>query len=411
MKSPERAWLTASEACARLAVKPATLYAYVSRGLVRSQPAPTGQRGRRYHRGDIERLRARSLARRGHGAVAGGALLFGEPVLDTRVSSIGASGPLYRGRAAVGLARAGIGAERVAELLFTGELPDRAPRWRPPNRATVERACAALASGATGPEGLLSVVATMEPMGADVTEPEELERARTLIRLLAASPALAPAPSSDGRVSLAAPSLAASLLVALGRRPDRAAVRAVDSALVLCADHELNASTFAARVAAGAGADLPRCLAAALAVFSGGRHGGTCDRIEAMVADLALPERALSRARERMAQGQEIPGFGHPLYPEGDPRAPPLIALAEALDPGEPRVRALAVLREALELAGGEKPTLDHGLVALACALGLPPRSAGLIFAIGRSVGYVAHVLEQRATGQLLRPRARYVGP
>ena len=125
--SPDHAWLSGSEAAAFLGVKRETLYAYASRGLVLSEPGTHG-RGRRYRREDLERLKARSDARAGHGAVAAGALRWGEPVLASALTSIDEGGPRYRGHRAVDLA-ARASFEAVAELLWTGTLPDRRPDW------------------------------------------------------------------------------------------------------------------------------------------------------------------------------------------------------------------------------------------------------------------------------------------
>src|SRR5439155_21588512 len=112
---------------------------------------------------------------------------------------------------------------------------------------------------------------------------------------------------------------------AVGGRAGRAGVRALNRALVLSADHELNSSTFAGRVAASVGADVYACVAAALAAFSGPRHGGACDRIEALLAETGRPERAATAIEERRRRGELVPGFGHQLYPGGDPRTPPLL--------------------------------------------------------------------------------------
>jgi citrate synthase len=230
-----------------------------------------------------------------------------------------------------------------------------------------------------------------------------------LLRQLAA----APAAGKGARVltsALRASSLSASLLVALGGPRTRAAQRAVDCALVLLADHELNASTFSARVAAGAGADLPRCLLAGHATLSGRRHGGVCDRIQDIIRRFARPEQALAWVRYELAARRALPGFGHPLYPGGDPRAAPLFELCAEHGHDSPGLRTLGVIREAMALVEGERPTVDLALVALTESLGLGAGSATAIFALGRSLGYVAHVLEQREQGHLLRPRARYLG-
>ena len=163
---------------------------------------------------------------------------------------------------------------------------------------------------------------------------------------------------------------------ALGARVTPKAAAALDLALVLSADHELNPSTFAARIAAGTGANSYACVMAAVATLSGPLHGGACDRIEALTSEL-LSSRArvgsvlLSRAR----RGETIPGFGHPLYPEGDPRAGPLLALARELAPKNPRVRALFSIVRSMTRNTHAGPNLDLGLVAVAAALGLavPP--------------------------------------
>jgi citrate synthase len=110
-----------------------------------------------------------------------------------------------------------------------------------------------------------------------------------------------------------------------------------------------------------------------------------------------------------------VPGYGHRLYPGGDPRAPLLLDLARALahhrrSAARDRVRTMIAIARAMRDAGHEPPTLDFGLVALAASLELPRGGATALFAIGRTAGWVAHVLEQRAGGDLLRPRARYVG-
>jgi citrate synthase len=135
-----------------------------------------------------------------------------------------------------------------------------------------------------------------------------------------------------------------------------------------------------------------------------------CDRVEALVAETSRPRRARDTIVERSRRGEALPGFGHVLYPGGDPRARPLLDSAFALDGRAMNVRVVKALVHAMEDLSGEAPTIDLGLVALAAALGLPPGSAAGVFALGRTAGWIAHALEQRATGTLLRPRALYVG-
>jgi citrate synthase len=401
--------LSAAEAARRLQVKPETLYAYVSRGLVRSMPSP--RKGRRvYAADDVERLRARHDARAGHGAVAAGALRWGEPVLETALTQIDpVVGPKYRGRPAVALAEEGTPFEAVAELLWTGELEGASAPWPPPAaHDLVRRALGVLPPGPPPIVRLALVVPALA--GSDPGRygaPDEADRARgrRLIRTLSAllAPRLAPPARVAGTV-------AATLAASFGLKR-RAAQRALNMALVTSADHELNASTFAVRVTAGTGADLYACVSAGLAALSGPRHGGACDRVEALVAETDRPERAEAIVRERFRRGESVPGFGHPLYPDGDPRARVLLDEARRLAPRPAAaLRTLLALVEAMRRADREAPTLDVGLVALSSALGLPPGSAAGLFAIGRTAGWIAHTLEQRSAGFLLRPRARYVG-
>jgi citrate synthase len=404
--------LSAREAAGLLAVRKETLYAYVSRGLVRR--VPDARRGRSlYFREDLLRLRARQQAHGGHGAVAAGALRWGEPVLDSALTEIAETGPRYRGHDALGLAEAERPFEAVAELLWSGALPEGRSAWPTPDPTFLRRATRLLPKGARPLEAMAVVVPTLaltDPGRHGVSSEAQLARARGLLRALAASLAL---PGSPERALLAlrADGVARGLLVALGQRPRREATRALDRALVLCADHELNPSTFAARVAASTGADLYACVSAALAALSGPLHGGACDRVETLVAETSPAPRAGRALDERLRRGDAVPGFGHPLYPKGDPRARLLLRTAQALRSRSPELRTLLALADAMSERGREAPTLDAGLVGLASALGLPRGAAVSVFAIGRTAGWIAHALEQQAAGFVLRPRARYVGP
>jgi citrate synthase len=173
-------------------------------------------------------------------------------------------------------------------------------------------------------------------------------------------------------------------------------------ALVLLADHELNASTFAARVTASTGASLAACTLSGLCALSGPLHGGMAGRVQAFAAD-ARKTGAAAAVQARLAMGANIPGFGHPLYPEGDPRARALLA---AFQPYPDH----AQMREEVREITGERPNIDFALTALADQLHLTPDAPFQIFAIARCTGWIAHAMEQAKTGKLIRPRARYVG-
>jgi citrate synthase len=236
------------------------------------------------------------------------------------------------------------------------------------------------------------------------TDAAEFARARALFHWLAQAPAKRALPSAAGT------RVAGTLLRALRAPKSPSLLDQVDRALVLCAEHELNASAFAARVAASTGADLYACLSAAVNTLSGRAHGGMCDRVEALIAAIGKPARATRVVHEWLTRGEQVPGFGHPLYRDGDPRGALLIELARAQGARSETAQTAFALLDAMARGGHPAPTLDAGLVTLCLCLNLQSGSAATIFALGRSAGWVAHVLEQRAAGYLLRPRARYVG-
>ncbi|HTV20805.1 MAG TPA: citrate/2-methylcitrate synthase [Polyangiaceae bacterium] len=383
--------LSATAAAQRLGVSRATLYAYVSRGLVRSR-AVSGHRAREYAREDIEQLVAQTRGRRDPLGVAQRALAFeGLPVLSSALSLIDGGRLYYRGRDAVELSRAAQ-FEEVAALLWDGPC---VVRHAAPPIASVRRRLAQLDFAAAG-VAHLSLAGTCDVSAS--------ERAPAAVR------------ASGGRIvgelsQLAAGfatgqgNVAARVAQAFGARGPRAR-RAIEAALILCADHELNASAFAARVIAATGATPSMAVVGALGALSGARHGGMTDGVWQMFDALARPSSASALLAEPLRRGDAVPGFGHPLYPDGDPRGARLLELCTSN--GESR-RA-AALRAAAERALGAHPNVDFGLVALCRSLGLPRHAPFVLFALGRSAGWVGHAIEQYATGSLIRPRARYVG-
>jgi len=414
-------YVSAAEAAEYLGVKLATLYAYTSRGLVQSMAGPKG-RARLYFRRDLERLRARRDARAGHGPVAAAALRFGEPVLDSSITAIAWNqGPIYRGVPAIEFAENGTPFEAVAEFLWSGTPPENEQAdtikylWSALDFGLPAEPLGALLHESLPPLTALSLVvpllASRDPGRFTVRPEAVLPRARSLIRRMIASLAFC-LPRVEVEAALAAAldadSLASAVLAAFGADQSDERVEAVNRALVLGADHELNASTFAARIAASTGADIHACVSAALATLSGPRHGGAADRVEALLEEVSSPDEATNVVYERQRRGERIEGFGHPLYPEGDPRGRALLDLASALGPEDQAVTRCLALVDAMEESGQGEATIDVGLVALALALDLPRGAASGIFAVSRCVGWVAHALEQYEAGYLLRPRARY---
>ncbi|MCA9644609.1 MAG: helix-turn-helix domain-containing protein [Polyangiaceae bacterium] len=410
--------MTASEAAALLGIRLPTLYAYASRGKLRSERAPGSARARMYPESEVRRLLRATQARSGHAAAAEGALNWGQPVLSSSITEISEAGPCYRGVAFSELIEQQVPYEAACELLWYGDWGER-ERW---SELKLPRA------SALGPwlkrirqvpelgslealQLLVPWIALDDPTSHGATAEAERSRGRKLISLLAAC--LGPAVAGSG---LAAPlesqpiasRVVRGILGAPGRR-FAAQVELLNAVLIACLDHELNASTFCARVAASAGANLYASISAGLGALSGPRHGRACDRVEALVLEVERPSRARSLVDERARRGEQLPGFGHPLYPHGDPRGRLLLELASRHAKSR-ALTALNALAQAMVDTGRPGPTLDAGLVGVSLALGLPRGAAAGLFALGRAGGWVAHVLEQREQPELLRPRARYVG-
>jgi citrate synthase len=406
-------FVDATTAARTLGVSIETLYTYVSRRWIRRVARADG-RGHLYVRVDVDRLRAKREGKKGKAPAAGGALRWGDPILDSALTAIGDDGPRYRGRRAIDLAARGVSFESTAELLWTGELPDERPRWEALGDFPARPIASSLPSDANFAQVLqlsaAMLVARDRPTTASSTAIPALDlaRGRSACRRLAASLCLAIAPDRFDDAS-ARDSVAEITAVALGAKEPRVVAPAIEKALILCADHELNVSAFAVRVVASSGADLCACLAAGLAALSGPRHGGVSRTLEAFLDEMGPPERARAAVEHRLRRGESIPGFGHPLYPQGDPRADVLLDLAREIG-GAHALRSVTALARTMRDDRRAPATLDVGLLALATALGLPRGSAFALFAVGRTAGWIAHALEQRQDAGLLRPRARYVG-
>ena len=375
-------WVSAQEAIDRLGVRAQTLYAYVSRGRIEARADAGDPRKSLYSAEDIDRLRQRKARGRKAAHVAEDAIAWGEPVLASAITTVREGRLFYRGRDAADLAR-GETLESVARLLRGGHgaaLKQRAAMTYPPTASPRGRAFLALASRAAS---------------------DAPARGRAPLALAAEAAGLL-----DGFADAVAGAVgegAIHVRLAAAWGVDAAGAELIRMTLVLLADHELNASTFAARVTASTGASMAASALAGLCALSGPLHGGMAPRVEAFLAEAGRIG-AEPAVRARLAQGLRIPGFGHPLYPGGDPRARALIgAFAPPPD--------FEAARLAAESLTGERANVDYALTALVAALGLPGEAAFLLFAIGRCAGWLAHALEQVQTGQLIRPRARYIGP
>jgi citrate synthase len=422
--------LTAAEAAAQLGVKLGTLYAYVSRGWLKSYRRRVGREAL-YRLSDIEALRGMTMPERGRRArslpdasswvtIAQPPSAEGSPsgviVAESAVSSISEGRLAYRGYPIEEVVEHAT-YEEVCLLLWHGE---RAADLE------VERLRRAIASAQIPPPvsyALSSVgehappllrLAIMMPVLAAQTPDSGIQRsdhAREIIRMmpLALSPGRLRNP--DGKRQ--AFGIAERLLQAFSGPDFRAWERkALDRVLVACAEHELNASTFAARVVASTGADLYASVLAALCSLSGPIHGGACDRIETMFAALESGVR-LERVLQHLSEQRLLPpGFGHAIYPRGDPRAVLLKTVATSICQHRARrwFDTACKIEERVWQRDQLRPNLDFYLTVCTRMLGFPRGLPAAIFAVGRAAGWIAHSLEQYADNRLIRPRMRYRG-
>jgi citrate synthase len=411
-------WLTAAEALQMLGVRPQTLYANVSRKKIRAKPDPKDTRRSLYHDADVRRMARQRGGQRKATAVAAAAIEWGDPILSSAISTVVDGRLYYRGRDAVVLS-ANETLEEVARFLWGGRpLGDGAPRdgghrgdgpprdlrvdahrVNGPPRARVHESRAASKDSNSSPlqQAFLALglrAATDLSSYGRALPVLQSEAGSVLITLADAMLGIGPA-ADDRRADLH------HRAAATWRRPDAADI--IRRALVLLADHELNASTFATRVAVSTGAPLAAGVLSGLATLSGPLHGraslGVLELVDGVKRGGAEVE-----IRQWLSQGRPIAGFGHPLYPQGDPRATALLQQF-------PLPKPYAGLRDAVEDTIGERPNVDFALAAVTNVFDLPHEAPLVLFALGRCAGWLAHALEQVTTGHPIRPRARYVGP
>jgi len=399
-------FLTAAQAARRLGVKPATLYAYVSRGVLSRGKAADG-RGSLFDPGEIERLARRGRPRRPAGVT--------DITVESAITEITGDRLRYRGldvqRLAVSRAF-----EDVAELLWAGELPPAsAPRasWQAtPAALTAGRAAqSALPAGTLPLERLQVIVPAMaatDPLRLQLDQPAVLAAARGIIAGMVDCLPPAPGPQrSAGEDEPVAERLWSRLCA---RRPSPALLRALSAALVLLADHELAASTLAARVAASVRADPYAVVGTGLGAMSGALHGGASLGAEALLAAAADSRDVPRVVGELLRRGEKVPGFGHFVYRAGDPRAIVLLDLVRRAAPKSGQLGvAEAVLAEVRQKSLPE-PNIDFAIATLARVAGMTRGSGEAVFAVARTAGWIAHALEAYTGPGPLRPRAVYTG-
>ena len=405
---PSTRYLTALQAAQQLGVTVPTLYAYVSRGLIRSENTtnPADKRARRYAADDVQRLLERTRLQHHLDKMPDSTLHWGMPVLDSALTCVNEGHLYYRGRDVVALSGQS-SFEEVAALFWAndptastrlfaspmtkwpaglGGLAKKWSTWLPIDRMMTA----------------LPVAARDEVAASDIRSAAVARVGVRIVQLLTST--------LIGRPSRGAHLPTAEQLQRAFAPQQPALIPLFDAALIVCADHELNASSFTARCVASTSANPYAVVSAGLAALQGPKHGGACEGAFSFLSSIKNQTQAREAVVARLREGQVIPGFGHTLYPQGDPRGRLLMDLLARTFPRSATVRTAQVVAATVAELLEEFPTVDFGIAALVAALGLPAGTGLGLFALGRTVGWIGHAQEQYQSDRLIRPRAHYVG-
>ncbi len=394
-------WLSTDQTAHRLGVKPATVYAYVSRGVLHSTRDPD-TRHSRFDATDVERLAVRGRPRQASRARSL------DLQIETAITQIDGHVIRHRGHEQSHLARTST-FEQVAELIWTGELPATPPAWP---SSSFDRP---IVDG--GLLERLRVVVALDAIGArrDVDPRAFVDTARRLIVTMVESlPVLSGNRCPRRRLpdgTRVADTIAGRLWVRLSpRRASPELLSVLDACLVMLADHEIAASTLAARVAASTRGGVHDVVTAGFGALGGPLHGGESQRVRRLL-ERAAQGSVRDVVDDALVRYGRLPGYGQLLYPEGDPRAVVLLAMLREAGPTPQLALVDAVTAEA-ERRRLPPPNVDLALAALGATAGMPPDAGAAVFGAARVVGWVAHALEEQLEMPLrFRPRAVYVGP
>lgn len=396
-------YLTAAEAARRLGVKPATLYAYVSRGVLRRVRAPDG-RTSLFGAEEVEQLACRGRPRRPAGVA--------DITVESAITEITGDSLRFRGLDATRLAVSRT-FEEVAELLWTGEFrSERAPwRARPAALAAARAAQAALPAGTLPLERLQVIVPAMaatDPLRLQLDRPAVIAAGRNII---AGMVDCLPGDLTSAAAEPVAGRLWSRLCAGHGQgRPAPGLMRALSAALVLLADHELAASTLAARAAASVRADPYAVVGTGLGAMSGALHGGASLGAETLMAAASGPEDVPRVVAELLRRGEKVPGFGHFVYRGGDPRAILLLDLVRRVAPKSGQLAVADAVFAEVRHKSLPEPNIDFAIATLVRVAGMVRGAGEAIFAVARTAGWIAHALEAYSGPGPLRPRAVYTG-
>lgn len=405
----KKRYYSAKEAAEILGISQQTLYAYVSRGLIRSEQSAEEKRQRRYYAEDIQKLLDRKAGRRNPEMLAQDALHWGSPVLDSAITLIDDGNLYYRGYSVTHLVQQ-YTVEQVASLIWTGSFDRAAELFDLKKPVSAQKYEAMLMhlemdgmqlSALQEMQTFLPAALADDMMAYDLRPQVVVQTGARILRLMVSIVA--------GDVVEAQP-LAQMLQQGLCPEDDRA-VQLLSAALVMMADHELNASSFAARVVASARATPYAVVLAGLSALQGSRHGGETMHVQTFFRETGYDANNIAGVMQKQLQLiGHVPGFGHRLYPDGDPRARVLLKMLMEAYPDHPVTAFASALLQVAQERLDQAPSVDLVLVLLADVLGLGQEAPLTLFALGRTIGWIGHAIEQYEQERMIRPRARYVG-
>ena len=404
-------FMTAQQAADELGVKIATIYAYVSRGLIRSQASAEGQRSRLYSREDVSRLLIKRQMRLSFDPPNQDILQWTAPVLESCISLI-EEGRLYYCGIPIEDVVATYTAEEMAALVWTGDSANASALFDPDRHPCVKKYRKMLHDLDIHRDNLLSVPTFQvilpmamndDPIAFDVRKESIALSGARIMRLLTAL--------SAGDV---AEDISLAEMLQRGWQPnDENSIRLFNMALIICADHQVKLATFAARVVAAIGATPYSVINAGITALCGPQQGGYCETVEAFLDEVATPENVVSviSARMRRHESFPVPGFHNTIYPAGDPRARLVLEALYKDYPDSPAIELARTIQNAVLDMREEHPKMEFALAIFRRHFQLPPGSTLGIFALGRTIGWIGHAIEQYTSNQTIQPRIRYTGP
>ena len=404
-------YMTAKEAAVELGVKIGTIYAYVSRGLIRSLPSSESQRSRLYSREDVNRLLIRRQMRINLEPTAEELATWSSPVIESSISLI-EYGRLYYCGSPIEEIAAMLTAEELAALVWTGDAANAEALFDANRHPSARKYRQMLHDLDMKREDRLSlptfqvvlpIAMADDPIAFDMRREAIALAGARILRLLTSVAA--------GDVS---EEISLAQMLQRGWQPDdEDSVRFFNMALIICAGHQLKLATYAARVVAALGATPYSVINTGITALSGPQQGGYTEAVEAFLDEIQQPANAFAviRSRMRRSESYPVPGFHNPLYPDGDPRASLILNALYDQYPDSPALDLSRSIQNVVGEMRGEHPKIEFALAIFRRHFNLPTNSTLGIFALGRIIGWIGHAIEQYDSKQSIQPRIRYAGP